>query len=51
MSEDKVFTKDSCGFVGMIYGPRGLPGVSTAVPGVDGVVSKPTLIVSWARVG
>jgi hypothetical protein len=30
MSEDKVRTKDSCWSVGMIYGPRELPGVSTA---------------------
>jgi hypothetical protein len=25
--------------VGMVYGPRGLPGVSTAGPGVDGGVT------------
>jgi hypothetical protein len=38
MSEDKVHTKDSCWFVKMIYNPRGLRGVSTAGPGVDGVL-------------
>jgi hypothetical protein len=38
MSEDKVRTKDSCWSVGMIYGLRGLPGVSTTSPGVDGVL-------------
>jgi hypothetical protein len=32
MSEDKVRTKDSCWFVGTIYDPRELPGVSTAGP-------------------
>jgi hypothetical protein len=40
--------------MGMIYGPRELSGVSTAVTGVDGVlqmVSKPTLAVSRACVG
>jgi hypothetical protein len=35
MSEDKVCTKDSCWSVGMVYGRRGMPGVSTANPGVD----------------
>jgi hypothetical protein len=40
MSEDKVCTKDSCWSVGMIYDPRGLPGVSTAGTGVDGVLQK-----------
>jgi hypothetical protein len=34
MSEDKVRTKDSCWFVGTIYDPRELPGVSTAGPGI-----------------
>jgi hypothetical protein len=29
MSEDKVCTKDSCWFVGTIYDPSELPGVST----------------------
>jgi hypothetical protein len=38
MSEDKVRTKDSCWSVGTIYDPRELPGVSTADPGVDGVL-------------
>jgi hypothetical protein len=37
-SEDKVCTKDSCWYVGMVYGPRGLLGVSTAGPRVDGVL-------------
>jgi hypothetical protein len=40
MSEDKVRTKGSCWFVGTIYDPRELPGVSTADPGVDGVLHK-----------
>jgi hypothetical protein len=47
MSEDKVCTKDSYWSMGMIYDPRGLPGVSTAGLGVDRVlqmVSEPT---SW----
>jgi hypothetical protein len=35
MSEDKVRTKGSCWYVGMIYDPRGLPGVSIASPRVD----------------
>jgi hypothetical protein len=46
MSEDKVCTKGSFWSVGMVYGPRELPGVSTASPGVDmvlQVVSEPTL--------
>jgi hypothetical protein len=54
MSEDKTRTKDLCWFVGTIYNLRDLPGVSTAGPGVDGVlqvVSEPTLAVSRARVG
>ena len=38
MSEDKVRTKDSCWFVGTIYDPRELPGVSTAGPGIGQVV-------------
>jgi hypothetical protein len=36
MSETKVRTKDSCWYVRMIYASRGLPGVNTAGPGVDG---------------
>jgi hypothetical protein len=40
MSEDKVRTKDSCWSVGMVYGSRGLTGVSTAGLGVDGVLHK-----------
>jgi hypothetical protein len=54
MSEDKVCTKDLCWSVGTIYDPRELPGVSTAVQGLDGVlqvVSEPTLEVSRACVG
>jgi hypothetical protein len=38
MSEDKVRRKDLCWFVGMIYDPRRLPGVSTAGAGVDRVL-------------
>jgi hypothetical protein len=38
MSEDKVRIKDLCWLVGTIYDPRELPGVSTAGPGVDGVL-------------
>jgi hypothetical protein len=34
MSEDKVYTKDSCWSVGTIYDPRELLGVSTAGPGI-----------------
>jgi hypothetical protein len=52
-SEDKVRTKYSYWSMGMIYGPSGLPGVSTAGPEVDGVlqmVSEPTLAVSQACV-
>jgi hypothetical protein len=42
MSEDKVCTKDLCWSVGTIYDPRELPGVSTAGPGVDGVLHLST---------
>jgi hypothetical protein len=39
-SEDKVRTKDSCWYVGIIYDPRVLPGVSTASLGIGrGVTS------------
>jgi hypothetical protein len=38
MSEDKVRTKDPCWPMGTIYDPRELPGVSTADPGMDGVL-------------
>jgi hypothetical protein len=38
MSEDKVRIKDLCWSVGTIYDLRELPGVSTAGPGVDGVL-------------
>jgi hypothetical protein len=49
-----VHTKDSCWYVGAIYDPRELPGVSTVGPGVDGVlqvVIESTFAVSWACVG
>jgi hypothetical protein len=49
-----VCTKGSCWSVGTIYDPRKLQGVSTAGPGLDGVlqvVSEPTLAVSQACVG
>ena len=52
MSEDKVCTKYSCWFVGMIYGPRGRDGNGDPIPdsprGIpllgdgDGEVSSPT---------
>jgi hypothetical protein len=42
MSEDKVRTKDSCWFVGTIYDPRELLGVSTTGLGVDGVLQSAT---------
>jgi hypothetical protein len=38
MSEDKVRTKDPCWPMGTIYDPRELLGVSTADPGMDGVL-------------
>jgi hypothetical protein len=53
MGEDKVCAKDSCWYVGMVYDPRGLVGVSIAGLRVDEVlqmVSKPTLSVSQACV-
>jgi hypothetical protein len=40
--------------VGLVYDPRGLPGVTIVRPGVAGVlqmVSEPTLAVSRARTG
>jgi hypothetical protein len=54
MSEDKVRTKDSRWSVGMVYDPKGLSGVTTTGPRVDGVlqmVSEPTLMISRACVG
>jgi hypothetical protein len=40
MSEDKVCTKDMCWYVGTIYDPRELSGVSTVGPGIGlGVTS------------
>jgi hypothetical protein len=47
-------TKGPYWFVGTIYDPRELPGVSITGPGVDGVlqvVSEPTLAASQACVG
>jgi hypothetical protein len=49
-----VRTKDSCWYVGTIYDPRELKGVSTIGPGVDGVlqvVPEPTLVISRVCVG
>jgi hypothetical protein len=40
MSENKVRTKDSCWSTRTIYDIRELPEVSTAGPGVDGVLLK-----------
>jgi hypothetical protein len=40
--------------VGLVYDPKGLPGVTTARPGVAGVlqmVSEATLVVSQVRMG
>jgi hypothetical protein len=51
----KVHRKDYGWSVGLVvYDPMGLPGVTTARPGVAGVlqmVSEPTLAVSRARTG
>ena len=38
MSEDKVRTKDPCWYVGTIYDPRELIGVSTVGPRLDEVL-------------
>jgi hypothetical protein len=46
MSEDKVRTKDSCWSMGTIYDPRELPGVSTAGPGLDGVLHAGSVIAA-----
>jgi hypothetical protein len=46
-------TKDLCWFAGMVYGSRGLLGVSIVGPGVDDVlqmVLEPTLAISRACV-
>jgi hypothetical protein len=40
MSEDKVRTKDLCWYVGTIYDPKELPGVSTAGPGIGRGVTQ-----------
>jgi hypothetical protein len=50
----KVHRKDYSWSVRLVYDPRGLPGVTTARPGVAGVlqmVSKPTLAILRARTG
>jgi hypothetical protein len=48
MSEDKVCTKDPCWYVGTIYDPRELPGVSTAGPGIgQGVTTQQEM--NWIR--
>jgi hypothetical protein len=53
MSEDKVRTKDLCWFLGIIYDPKELPGVSTTVLRVDGVlqclVVKDTNVVRYSQ--
>jgi hypothetical protein len=49
-----VCRKDYGWSVGLVYDPKGLPGVTTARPRVDGVlqmVLEPTLAVSRARTG
>jgi hypothetical protein len=54
MSENKVRKKDLCWSVGMVYDPKGLPGVTIVGSGVDGVlqmVLESTLAVSWVSVG
>jgi hypothetical protein len=54
VSEDKVCTKYSCWYVGLIYGPSGFPVVSITGSGVDRMlqlVSEPMLTVSRAWVG
>jgi hypothetical protein len=38
MSGDKMRTKDSCWFVGTIFDPRELPGVSNVGPEVNEVL-------------
>jgi hypothetical protein len=40
MSKNKVRTKDSCWSVRMVYGPRGLTGVSIVGLKMDGVLLK-----------
>jgi hypothetical protein len=50
----KVCRKDYGWSEGLVYDPRRLSGVTTARPGVVGVlqmVSEPTLVVSRARTG
>jgi hypothetical protein len=47
ISEDKVHTKDSCWSVRMIYGPKGLSGVSTTDLGVDVVLQMVLEPTSW----
>jgi hypothetical protein len=53
-SEDKVRIKDSCWTMGIVYGRKGLLGVSLTDLGVDNVlqmVSELTLMISRACVG
>jgi hypothetical protein len=45
MSEDKVRTKDSCWSMWMVYDRRGLSGLSTVDPRVDGVLHFPSLML------
>jgi hypothetical protein len=40
MSENKVRTKDLCWSIGMVYGPRGLLGLSITGSGVDEVLQR-----------
>jgi hypothetical protein len=47
MSEDKVHTKDLCWFVGTIYDPSKLSGVSTTGPGIgQGVTVLPSKVMT-----
>jgi hypothetical protein len=41
MSEYKVRTRDSCWSIGMVYGPGGLPRVSTTSSGGVDVMLQP----------
>jgi hypothetical protein len=47
MSEHKVHTKDSCWYVGTIYDPRELSGVSTVGPGLDRVLDIRRMPFAW----
>jgi hypothetical protein len=46
-----VRTKDSCWSVGTIYDPRELPGVSTAVQGLDGVLQYTNIEINETKTG